>query len=132
MHCELRNLPGSRQLRATPPIAIAAERIHVGKDPTSYDEIRLLAGLAQQIESYRNSLIFKSNKQVFCVRYRLRIRGRFRPSSDGFNERGCYGRGKLASWQKETKSGLLNPGTSLFQSESPKAVLAHPFGARLY
>jgi hypothetical protein len=85
-----------------------------------------------QIEPYRNSFILKSNKKVLCVRYGFRVRGRFRPSSDGFHKRGCDGRGKLPPGQKETESGLFNPGTGLFQSQGAKAVLAHPFRARLH
>ena len=132
MDCELRNLPRSGQLRAATPVAIAAERIDVGQNPSGYHEIRLLAGLAQQIEPYRNSIILKANKQIFGMCDGLLFRGYFRPSSDGFNKRGCNGRRKLPLRQEKTKSSLFNPGTGIFQGESSKAVLAHSFGARLY
>ena len=129
---ELRNLSRSGQLRAATPVAISAKRIHVGKNPCSYHKIRLLAGLAQQIEPYRNSIIFKPNQQIFGMSDGLLFGGHFGPSGDGFNKRGCNGRRKLPLRQKKTKSSLFDPGAGIFQGECPKAVLAHSFGARLY
>ena len=132
MDGELGNLARSSELRAAAPVAIAAECIHVGQNPGGNDEIGLFAGLAQQVQPYRNSIIFKTNKQIFSESDGLWIRGRIRPSGDGFNKRGCNGRGKLPPRQKETKSSLFNPRAGIFQGKSSKAVLAHSFGARLY
>jgi hypothetical protein len=56
---ELGDLARSSQLRATAPVAIAAESIDVGQNPGSDNEIGLLAGLTQQVEPYCNSIIFK-------------------------------------------------------------------------
>jgi hypothetical protein len=132
MHRKLRNLPRSRQLRAAPPIAIAPQRVHIRQNPGCNNKIRLFTRLALQVEPNRNSFIFKANEQIFGQRDRLLIGSRLRPSSDGFNEGGRNGRRELPPWQKETKAGLFNPRTRIVQRESSKAVLAHPFGARLY
>jgi hypothetical protein len=61
MNGQLRHLPGTGQLRAAPPVTIAAQRIYVGKNPCGNNKIGLLAGLPLKIESDCNSFIFKTN-----------------------------------------------------------------------
>jgi len=63
---ELRNLTRSSQLRATPPVTISTERIHVGQDPGGYNEIGLFTWLSQEIEPHRNSIIFKPDEKIFA------------------------------------------------------------------
>jgi len=58
VHCELRNLPRAGQLRAASPVAIAAKGINIGKNPASYHEVGLFAGLSKKVEPYHNSFIF--------------------------------------------------------------------------
>jgi hypothetical protein len=86
MDGELRNLSRSGQLRAATPVAISAKRIDIRKNPCCHHEIGLLAGLAQQIEPNRNSIIFKPDKQIFGMSDGLLFGGHFGPSSDGFDE----------------------------------------------
>src|ERR1019366_10736233 len=86
---ELGNLSRPGQLWAAAPVAITAKGINVGKNPCSNHEIRLLAGLSQQIEPNRNSIIFKTDEEVFGVSNGLLFGGNFGPSGDGFNKRGC-------------------------------------------
>jgi len=83
---ELRNLTRSSQLRATPPVTISTERIHVGQDPGGYNEIGLFTGLSQEIEPYRNSIIFKPDEKIFGMGDGLWIGGNFGPSGDGFDK----------------------------------------------
>ncbi len=60
-----RNLARSRQLRAAPPVAIAAKSIDVGQNPSRHNEIRLLARLSKQVQANGHAFRFEANQQVF-------------------------------------------------------------------
>jgi hypothetical protein len=128
---KLRNLSRTGELRAAAPVTISAQGIYIGQNPGSDHEVRLFAGLALQVQPYRNSFVFKTNEEILGVSDDLLIRSRLRPSGNGLNKRWCNGGRKLAPRQKKTKSSFFDPRAGFVQGKCSKAVLAHSFGARL-
>ncbi len=61
---ERRDLAGTGKLRAATPIAVAAQRIHVGQNPACDHKVGLFAGLSQQIEPDSHTVIFKADQQL--------------------------------------------------------------------
>ena len=61
---ELRNRARPGQLRAAPPVAVAAQGVDVRQNPAGHDKIGLLAGLSQQIQAHCNAFGFQANQQV--------------------------------------------------------------------
>ena len=121
MHCELRNLAGSRQLRAAPPIAIAAERVHMGR-PNPLPRNRAIGGLPSAVSLTATPSFSSRTRRSSALRYGFGVRGRFRPSSDGFNKRRCDGRGRLPPWQKRQ-----SPVSSIHVRASSKVRVPRPF-----
>jgi len=84
---ELGNLTRASQLRASAPIAISPESVHVGQNPSGHDEVGLLAGLSLEVQAYGNSFILKTNEEFFGVDDGLRIGSSFRLPGNRFYKR---------------------------------------------
>jgi len=62
LHGQLRNLARTCQLRAATPVAVASQGIHIGQNPARNHIVRLLSGVAQQIQPYGYSVGFKTHQ----------------------------------------------------------------------
>src|SRR6202789_4424324 len=127
-----RNLTRSRQLRNPAPVTVATERIHIRKHPRRHNIIRLLARLAQQVQSNRHVIQLKPHQKLLSQRNLLRSWRRTSLPRYRFHKRRRKRRGRLLSRQKETQARLFNPRPGILQSKSPNSILAHPFGARCF
>jgi hypothetical protein len=129
---QLRNGTRTSELGVAPPVAIASQSIDVRQNPAGDHKVRLLAGLAIEVESYRNSFIFKANQQFLGHRNLARIRSGIAPSANRL-DKGRRNRGnELLPGQKEAKSGLFNPSPGILESKCSNTVVAHPLGARSF
>ncbi len=129
---ELGDLARASKLRSATPVAIATQSIDVGKNPSGYDVVGLVARLPGQIEPNGDAIGFQTDQELFRSLDKLERGLRGTLASDGFHK-GGRGKTRLRGTRKEnTKSSLLDPGTSILKSDSWVPVLAHPFGARCF
>ena len=61
-----RYLARSGQLRAAPPVAVAAQSVDVGQYPCRHNEVGLLAGLSEHVQPDCHAIRFQANEQFFC------------------------------------------------------------------
>ena len=86
LHRQLRNLARTGQLRAAAPVAVAAQRIHIGQNPARHHKVRLLARLAQQVQADRHIVELQADQQLFCEVNMLGIGSRIPLSGYGLNK----------------------------------------------
>jgi hypothetical protein len=132
LHSELRYLARTRQLWAATPVAVAAECVHIRQNPACHDKIRLFTRLALEVEAHSNIGRFQSDQQLFGEHDVLGIRSCVPVTGYGLDKRWRYRRSKLPSREKETQTGLFDPGTGILKRKGPMSVVAHPFGARRF
>src|SRR5580698_6486061 len=115
LYGERGNLSRSSELRVTTPVAVATKGIHVGQHPGGNYEVRLFAGLAQQVEADGDSVELKPYQKLFRKRDMPLIGGGILLPGYGLDERRRGRGGELPPRQEETQTGLFNPGPGIFQ-----------------
>jgi hypothetical protein len=90
LHCELRHLARTCQLRIATPVAISAQRIYIGQNPARDNKVRLLGRLALQIEAHGDIGRFQADQQLFGERNVFRIWSCIPLTGYGFNKRWRY------------------------------------------
>ena len=83
---QLRNLARAGQLRAATPVAVAAQRIHVGQNPGRHDKVGLLAGLSQQVQAHCDAVCLQANQQLLGKCNVFGIGGRIPMTRYGLNK----------------------------------------------
>jgi hypothetical protein len=99
---QLRNLARTGQLRSATPVAVAAQSIDVGQNPTGHHKIGELAGQAEQIQAHGHTVCLQADQQLFSQGNVFWIGGGVALAATASTNDGAIGRGKLPLGQEET------------------------------
>jgi hypothetical protein len=86
LHRQLRHLARTSQLRATAPVAVSAQRIHIRQNPACHHIVRVLTRLALKVQAHRHIVRFQANQQLFGKGDVFGIGSRIPLTGYGFNK----------------------------------------------